>query len=84
MSKIEVVRRKNESFEAILRRFNDRVRKSGKPLEARKHRYHEDEPGENRVHKSAMRRLRLKEKFAYLLKIGQAIDPRASRKPRGR
>ncbi len=68
---LEVKRKKGESFDSLLRRFGRRVQESGKILEARKMRYHADEPNKNTVRASAIRRLYQRQKREYLMRIGQ-------------
>ena len=68
---LEVKRKKGESFDSLLRRFGRRVQESGKILEARKIRYHSDEPNKNKVRSSAIRRLYQRQKREYLMRIGQ-------------
>lgn len=80
MSFVDVKRRKNESFESFFRRFSQRVHRSGNMLEARKLRFHTEDTGETQVHRSALRRLRLKEKFEYLTKIGRAPEQKRGRR----
>lgn len=67
----KVLRRKNESFEGLFRRFNRRVQLSGQLLEAKKIRYREDEPNETRKKNSALRRVQIAEDRAYKIKTGQ-------------
>ncbi len=68
---VEVKRKKGESFESLLRRFGRRVQQSGKVLEARKIRFFAEKPNKNKVRESALRRLEMREKRDYLMRIGQ-------------
>src|SRR3989338_1503030 len=80
---VDVKRRKAESFESLLRRFSRRLQQSGKMLEARKHRFHKDTENKNTKRASALRRLEIREKRDYLLKVGKLIEePRGAKKRR--
>jgi ribosomal protein S21 len=80
---VDVKRRKGESFESLLRRFSRRVQQSGKMLEARKFRFHVEEPNKNAKRSSALRRMEIREKRDYLMKVGKLVEePR--RNARGR
>lgn len=76
---VDVKRKKGESFESLLRRFSRRLQQSGKALEARKIRFHKDEPNKNKQRESALRRLKIRNKREYLMRIGQLKEePRKS------
>ena len=80
---VDIKRRKGESFESLLRRFSRRLQQSGKMLEARKHRFHKDTENKNTKRASALRRLEIREKRDYLLKVGKLIEePRGAKKRR--
>ncbi|MDO8584463.1 MAG: 30S ribosomal protein S21 [bacterium] len=68
---VEVKRKKGETFDALLRRFQRRFQQSGKNLEMRKRRFHAVNNNRNRRHKSALRREEMKSEYAYLAKTGQ-------------
>jgi ribosomal protein S21 len=68
---VENRRKKGESFEAFLRRFNKRLLQSGKLIEFKKIRYARREPSRNMMRKSALRRLEVRAEREYLKKIGQ-------------
>ncbi len=68
---VQFKRKKGESFEAFLRRFNRRLQQSGKLMEARKNRYTQKELNETRKKKSALIGLKLRNKKEYLRKIGK-------------
>lgn len=68
---VNVKRRKNENFESLYRRFSRRVQQSGMILQVRKTRFHEDKPNDEKVKRSALRRLKTGAKRAYLIRIGQ-------------
>jgi len=71
---IEVKRKKGESFESLLRRFSRRVQDSGKMIQARKIRFHANQPSKNAGKATAIRREELREKREYLIKSGQATE----------
>jgi len=68
---VEFKRKKGESFESFLRRFNKRLQLDGKLMLVRKSRYHRDEPNERQISSSALVRKELREKRAYLRRIGK-------------
>ena len=68
---VEAKRKKGESFESLLRRFGRRLQQSGKNLEVRKIRYHASEPNKNKQKESALRRLELRQKREYLIRVGE-------------
>lgn len=68
---VNVKRKKGESFESLYRRFSRRVQQSGSMIEVRKNRFHESEPNETKVKKSALRRLVSRARREYLIRIGQ-------------
>ncbi|MBD3359103.1 MAG: 30S ribosomal protein S21 [Candidatus Buchananbacteria bacterium] len=70
----EAKRKKNETFESLLRRFNKKLMQSGKLLQAKKIRYLTKEPNKNLSKDLALRRKRIKEKRDYLKKIGKLED----------
>jgi len=70
----EVKRKKGETFESLLRRFNKRILQSGKLLQAKKVRFLEKQPNKNLAKKLALRRLKIKAQKEYLRKIGKEIE----------
>lgn len=66
-----IKRRKNESFEAYMRRVKKRWQQSGKILQVKKIRYFEGGKSKNMRRKSAIHRLRVADKIAYLKKTGK-------------
>ncbi len=70
----EVKRKKGETFESLLRRFNKRILQSGKILQAKKVRFLEKQPNKNLTKKLALRRLKIKAQKEYLKKIGKLIE----------
>lgn len=71
---LKVNRRRNESFEALFRRFNRRVQLSGRLLDARKIRFFAKDPNKTSRKASALRRLEVSAKREYLLKTGQLVE----------
>lgn len=67
----EVKRRKGETFDALLRRFQRRVQSSGKLLQAKKVRFLKKEGSRNKRRESALFREEKKQEYEYLLKTGQ-------------
>jgi ribosomal protein S21 len=67
----EAKRKKGETFESLLRRFNKKIIQSGKILQAKKVRFLDKEPNKNLRKSLALRRLRIKGKKEYLKKIGK-------------
>ncbi len=70
-SVVEAKRKKGESFESLLRRFGRRLQQSGKALEARKIRFHTSEPNKTKQKESAIRRIEIRDKREYLIRVGQ-------------
>ncbi|MFA6171708.1 MAG: 30S ribosomal protein S21 [Patescibacteria group bacterium] len=68
---VEFRRKKGESFESFLRRFNRRLVQSGKLLEARAKQRHSGKKSRNLVKKSALIRLKYKSQQEYLRKTGK-------------
>lgn len=64
-------RRKNESFEAFMRRVKKRWQQSGKLIEAKSRKFHEPNPNRTQRKKTALHRLHKKNKIEYLKKIGR-------------
>ncbi len=71
---IESKRKKDESFESFLRRFNKRMQQSGALREARGAQYHKRAKSENLNKRSALISLEMKKKYEYLRKIGKLKD----------
>ena len=70
----ETKRRKGESFEALLRRFNKRMQMSGRMLEVKKRRHFVRKPSASGRKASALRRLQIGVKRAYLEKVGLLVE----------
>jgi len=67
----EIKRKKNESFEAFMRRVKKRWQQSGKILQVKKIQFHEREKSRTMRRKSALHRLTVATKMEYLKKIGR-------------
>ena len=67
----EIKRKKNESFEAFLRRVKKRWQQSGKILQAKKIQFYERPKNKNMRKKSALHRMAVSSKMEYLKKIGR-------------
>ena len=68
---VEFKRKKGESFESFLRRFNKKLKNSQKLLEARKRQHIAPKRNKNLQKKSALIGLKLKSKREYMLKTGK-------------
>jgi len=79
----EVKRRKGESFEAFLRRFNRRIQASGRLIQAKKIRFHTAKPSKARTRGSALHRARTRVHREYLLKTGQVTEEELAARGRG-
>ncbi len=66
----EVKRRKGESFEALMRRFQTRMRSSGKLLQAKKVRFYVPKPNRNKRRKNEVERKHRAGLYEYNLKVG--------------
>lgn len=77
-----VKRRKNESFESYMRRVKKVWQQSGKVLQVKKTQFFVGGKSKNMRRKSALHRLAVSEKIAYLKKIGR--EPEEILKKRGR
>jgi ribosomal protein S21 len=64
-------RRKNESFEAFMRRVKKRWQQSGRLNEAKKRKFHERQPNRTQRKKTALHRLHKQQEIEYLKKIGR-------------
>lgn len=77
---MEVRRRRGETFESFLRRFNRRLIGSGRLFQARKIRFFKKQPSKGKTKQAALRRKELREKFVYLEKIGKLPPEMLERK----
>lgn len=71
---VEFKRKKGETFESFLRRFNKRLQQSGRLLDARKKRYHRKDKNEHQKKKSALIGLELRDKKEYMRRTGKLKD----------
>ena len=67
---IEVRKKKGESFESMVRRFNKRVQQSGRIYEAREIRFHVAPKSKNKQRQDAIRRSQIRDTKEYERKIG--------------
>ena len=79
LSSVEAKRKKGESFESFLRRFNKKLIQSGKLLTVRKVRFFKDPESREKVRARALRRKDLLSKKEYLRKIGKLEEFEAKR-----
>jgi ribosomal protein S21 len=78
---MQVKKRKNETFDALFRRFNQRLRSSGLLLEVRSRRHYKKPITKNKRRASKLRSLRVREKRTYLEKVGLLPnEPHAQRR----
>jgi len=75
----EVKRKKNESFEGFLRRFQTRIKESGKILQAKKIRFYGKIKNKNQRRKSALERNHRSQVRDYLKKIGKLKEEKRRR-----
>lgn len=68
---VEFRRKKGESFENFLRRFNKRLQQSGKLYQARQAQYLQPKKSRTEQKKSALIGKKYREKKEYLRKIGK-------------
>mgnify|MGYP000333169183 CR=1 FL=1 len=71
---VEFKRKKGESFESFLRRFNKKLQQSGKLYEARQRQYITSKKSRNEQRKSALNLRKIRIKKEYLKKIGKLKD----------
>lgn len=70
----EVKRKKGETFESLLRRFNKKIIQSGKVLQAKKIQYQKKGKSRPERKKDAVKRIQIREQKEYLRKIGMLKD----------
>ncbi len=68
---VEVKRKKGESFESFVRRFNKVLIQSGRLIQARKVRFHQKKKSKSQLRESALRKKDLVQKQEYLARIGK-------------
>lgn len=76
---VEVKRKKNESFDSLMRRFSRRFHSSGKQLETKRRRFLEDQGNKNKRRESALRRVQKGAEYDYQLKTGQLKEEKRKR-----
>lgn len=76
---VEVKRKKNESFDSLMRRFSRRFHSSGKQIETKRRRFLEPSENKNKRRESALRRVQKGEEYDYLLKTGQVKEDKRGR-----
>ncbi len=76
---VEFKRKKGESFESFLRRFNKRLQQSGKLYQARQAQFLRPKKSRSEQKKSALVGKKLREKKEYLRKIGKLKEEPARR-----
>lgn len=76
----EIKRKRNESFEAYMRRVKKRWQQSGKILQAKKIRFHDREKSKTARKRSALHRLEIGAKMEYLKKIGRLPETETRRR----
>ena len=81
---VELKRKKGETFESFLRRFNKRLQQSGRLLQARKVRYFERPKSKDRVRKEASKRPEFRSKREYLRRIGKLPEEEQGRRSSAR
>jgi ribosomal protein S21 len=80
---IEVKRKKNETFDALLRRFQRRFQDSGRSIETRRRRFRSKSQNLTKRRDSALRRVEMRGQYEYLAKTGQLKeDPKKQRNTR--
>ncbi len=67
----EVKRKKGETFDSLLRRFQRRYQQSGRSIQTKRTRFHAAEPNRNRRRESALFREEKRKEHEYLVKTGQ-------------
>ena len=78
---VETKRKKGETFEAFLRRFNKRLMQSGVILETKQKNYLRKGHSRNKQKAVAIERKKYREKYEYLKKTGRL--PEEKKKKRG-
>jgi len=68
---LEVKRKDNESFEALMRRFSKKILQSGRLLQAKKIKFYQKPLNKRALQAKAGRREKFKEEREYLRKTGK-------------
>lgn len=79
-----VNRKKGESFESLLRRFNRKMQLSGKVLQAKKVRFHASPKTKRQKRESALHRARARVLREYLLRSGKVTEEELREERTGR
>jgi len=80
----DIKRKKNESFEAFMRRVKQTWQRSGRILETKKKQYYIPAKSKNLQKKKAVAFAQKKSKLNYLLKIGKLPAEEAAKLNRGK
>ncbi len=76
---VELKRKKNETFESFLRRFNRKYQGSGQQIQVKKIRYFERPKSKNLKRQSALHRTKMRDKRDYLKRTGQLPEEELKR-----
>lgn len=81
---VEVKRKKGETFDALMRRFQRRYQQSGRGIQMKKIRFYADDPNQTKRRTAALRREVLKVRYEYDRKTGalKKEDERKKKKDR--
>jgi len=71
---VEVKRKQNESTYSLMRRFQDKVKKSRAVVLAKKNKHFEKLKTKPQIKKDALRRLELRKKRDFLIKTGKITE----------
>ena len=77
---VEVKRKKGETFESFLRRFNKRLQQSGRLYQVRKIRFFARPKSKTRVREEASKRSEFRAKREYLKRIGKLPEEEPRRR----
>lgn len=81
---VEIKRKKEETFESLLRRFNKKLQQSGKLLEVKEKRYYEKDINKNQRRVKALVRNKIRAKKEYLRKVGKLPEEENERFQKGK
>ena len=81
---VELKRKKGETFESFVRRFNKRLMQSGTLLQFKKKVYNRGKKSRNLVKAETLARKQFREKKEYLKKIGRLPEEDPKKKGRRR
>ena len=80
----DVKRKKGETFDALLRRFQRRFQDSGRSIETRRRRFHVSAQSQTKRRDSALRREFKRDQYEYLAKTGQLKEDPKKKSHRSR